>query len=262
MTSTTVHKQRAILARRLVNWLELPMIILSGIWVVLLLIQCIWGLNQTLLFLNNIIWLIFVLDFLLEFSVAPEKRKYLKENWITMLAILVPAIRIFRIFRAAQILGATRGFRLVTVLTSLNRSMMTLGKVLHRGGFGYVLILTLLVIFLGAAGMYGFEHKTDGGGLITYGHAVWWTSMILTTIGSEYWPQTAEGRLLCFFLSLYGLSIFGYIAGIFATYFLGKEYRKPETKDTETMAVFKNEIHELRKEIHQLRDKTAKDINP
>ena len=47
--------------------------------------------------------------------------------------------------------------------------------------------------------------------------------MLLTSIGSEYWPRTAEGRLLCFLLSLYGLGVFGYITASFASFFLGRD---------------------------------------
>lgn len=41
--------------------------------------------------------------------------------------------------------------------------MKALGASLSRGGFGYVLTLTVLVIFAGAAGMYAFEHAVSGG---------------------------------------------------------------------------------------------------
>jgi voltage-gated potassium channel len=30
--------------------------------------------------------------------------------------------------------------------------------------------------------------------IIDYGNALWWTAMVMTTIGSDYFPKTAEGR--------------------------------------------------------------------
>ena len=65
--------------------------------------------------------------------------------------------------------------------------------------------LTLLVTFVGAAGMFAFEQ--DAGGIDTYGEALWWTAMLMTTLGSEHWPQTGEGRVLCFFLALYAFAV-------------------------------------------------------
>lgn len=66
--------------------------------------------------------------------------------------------------------------------------MRALGASLSRRGFGYVIALTVLVTFTGAAGMYAFENETPGG-MKGYGEALWWTAMILTTMGSQYWRR-------------------------------------------------------------------------
>ena len=80
--------------------------------------------------------------------------------------------------------------------------MKALGGSLSRRGFGYVITLTVLVTFAGAAGMYAFENEVAGGPK-SYVESLWWTAMIMTTMGSQYWPETAEGRVLCVFLALY-----------------------------------------------------------
>jgi len=44
----------------------------------------------------------------------------------------------------------------------------------------------------------GFERDAlPQGGIDSYGTALCWTAMILTTMGSDYSPKTAEGRTLC-----------------------------------------------------------------
>jgi voltage-gated potassium channel len=66
---------------------------------------------------------------------------------------------------------------------------------MRRRGFGYVLALTLGVVLLGSGGMLAFESAGNvQGGFERYGEALWWAAMLMTTIGSGYWPQTAEGR--------------------------------------------------------------------
>jgi voltage-gated potassium channel len=50
--------------------------------------------------------------------------------------------------------------------------------------------------------------------------------MILTTMGSAYWPTTPEGRVLCIFISLYSMGVFGYFTAALATFFVGKEARE------------------------------------
>ena len=81
--------------------------------------------------------------------------------------------------------------------------MNALRRALERRGFGYVAGLTLLVTGLGAAGMLNFEPASEvHGGFTSYADALWWTAMLLTSIGSQFWPVTTEGRVLAVLLSL------------------------------------------------------------
>jgi voltage-gated potassium channel len=61
------------------------------------------------------------------------------------------------------------------------------------------------------------------GGFVVYWDALWWTGMLLTTIGSQFWPATTEGRVLAFLLSLYGLAVLGYLTATFASFFIGRD---------------------------------------
>ena len=47
--------------------------------------------------------------------------------------------------------------------------------------------------------------------------------MLVTTMGSEYWPQTADGRVLCLALAIYGFAVFGYVTAALASFFVGQE---------------------------------------
>jgi voltage-gated potassium channel len=140
--------------------------------------------------------------------------------------------------------------QLVRVVSSLNRGMKALGASLSRRGFGYVVALTLLVTFAGAAGMYAFENEAPGG-LHSYGEALWWTAMIMTTMGSEYWPQTAEGRVLCVFLALYAFGVFGYMTAALATFFIGRDAEDDgaELTGAKQLVALRDEMTALREEI-------------
>ena len=184
---------------------------------------------------------------------SAQGRFYLKHNWLAAISLLVPALRIFRIFRVFRLFRLARvgrGLSLLRVVSSLNRSMRALGASLSRRGFGYVIALTVLVMFTGAAGMYAFE-KVAPGGMQSYGEALWWTVMLLTTMGSEYWPQTVEGRVLCVFLALYAFAVFGYVTATLATFFIGRdaEHGEAELAGTKQLAVLRDEITALREEM-------------
>jgi voltage-gated potassium channel len=72
--------------------------------------------------------------------------------------------------------------------------------------------------------------------------------MLLTTMGSGFWPLTAEGRVLALLLSVYGFAVFGYITASFATFFIGQE-----AQDKEGEVVGVGEVTSLREEIALLR---------
>ena len=128
--------------------------------------------------------------------------------------------------------------------------MRALRASLQRRGFGYVILLTKVVVFSGAAGMYAFESGIPGG-LNSYGEALWWTAMIMTTLGSEYWPQTFEGRVLCYTLALYAFAIFGYVTATLATFFIGRdaESEEAELAGAEELASLRAEIAAMRSEV-------------
>ena len=194
--------------------------------------------------------MIFILNFAIEFSVAPGKLNYLKSNWLTAVSLIVPALRAFRIVRIVRVLSGRRGLRLIKVIGSLNRSMRALGTSFGRRGFGYVVTLTLVVTLVEAAGMYAFEKEAEGG-LESYGEALWWTAMVITTMGSQYWPQTAEGRLLCVVLALYAFAVFGYVTATIATFFVERDAESDESDvaSAASIAQIKTEIIALRSEV-------------
>ena len=246
-----LEKERTKLLQRVQDWMEVPMLVLALVWLALLIAEFVWGESTPFYVLGTVIWIIFIVGFLVEFVLAPEKIAYLKKNWLVALSLLLPALRIFRIFHAFRLLRLARvgrSVRLVRVITSLNRGMGALGASLGRRGFGYVVALTVLVVLAAAAGIFAFERHIDSGPQ-TYGEALWWTAMVIMTMGSQYWPETAEGRILCVILSLYALAMFGYLTAALATFFVGRDAENEEAELAGATA-----LDELRREVHALRE--------
>ena len=261
------NNERDEILSQLEDWLDGPVIVLGFVWLLLLVVELIWGLNPFLNALMYLIWGVFILDFVLRLWLAPNKLAYMRSNWLTALSLFIPALRIGRLVRVMHTLRAVRGLTLVSVIGSLNRGMRALRNTMRRRGFGYVMLLTLVVNLVAAAGMFAFEQPAevqavlgsspDSTGLQNYGEALWWTSMIMTTLGSDYWPQTAEGRLLTLLLSLYALAVFGYVTATLATYFIGRDAAQPPEEDG-SLASLQSEIAALREEIHSLREEMGK----
>jgi voltage-gated potassium channel len=239
--------------RQLEAYLELPMVLLSCIWLAMLVIDMTGGLNPLQERIVTAIWLIFVADFLTRLALAPRKSAHLRSNWLTAVALVVPALRVFRIARAIRLLRlarAARSIRLIRILGSVNRGMRSLAVAVSRRGFGYVLLLTLIVTVTGAAGIYNFEHSPGTEAFRDYPSTLWWTAMLMTTMGSEFWPKTAEGRLLCLLMSVYAFAVFGYVTAAIARFFIAQDNTRGRTDlDDRDLA---SQVRALRTQIDAL----------
>ena len=220
----TSAKHRWKLLEDLDEWLTVPMALLSLAWLAIVVWELVSGASALLETAGTVIWIIFIAEFLLRLALAPAKLPFLRSNWLTILALLVPALRLFRALTFLRAARALRGLRLVRIVGTANRSMNALRATLQRRGFVYVAGLTILVISLGAAGMLSFENAREvDGGFASYGHALWWTGMLVASIGTDFWPGSTEGRVLAMLLAIYGLAMFGYITATFASFFVGRD---------------------------------------
>ena len=254
-----IEHERSELLERIDNWLDTPMLILGFVWLALLIVELVQGLHPFFEVLAGVIWIAFILEFALKFSLAPKKLPFLKTNWLTVISLLVPALRIFRIARVllwTRTLRAARGLKLVRTITALNRGTQSLGSMMSRRGLGYVLALTVLVVLTGAGGMLAFEkHINHPAGLHDYATALWWTAMLITTMGTEYWPQTAEGRILCLFLALYGFAMFGYLTASLASFFVDRDAEINPARSGKGLQELHQQISEIRSDLRQLMNK-------
>jgi voltage-gated potassium channel len=231
-----LRQERWALLARLHGALDPVFVVLSAVWIALLIVELAGdGLPRSLEILVWAIWALFIAEFAVGLLIAPERVQYVRTRWLTALSLVLPAFRIlrlataFRVFRAARLV---RSVGLLRIATTVNRGLGALGQTARRRGLPYVLAATAIVVAVGAAGMAWFESPTttavSGGsqsardGFEDYGDALWWTLYVMTS-GAPTEPVTAEGRLLGWLLSVYGLAIFGYLTAILASHFVDRD---------------------------------------
>jgi len=231
-----IEQERESLLEQVHGAAESFMVVLSAAWIVLLVVEFAGdGLPPSLDAAVWVIWGIFLVDFLVEFTIAPNKRRYVRSHWLTVVSLVLPAFRILRVAFALRALRAARlvrGVGLLRLLTTINRGLASLRATAARRGLGYVIAATALVMVVGAAGMAFFEAPSSlsasaGPGaastrLQDYGEALWWTAYAMST-GAPREPETGEGRLLGWLLSLYGLGVFGYLTATLASHFIERD---------------------------------------
>ena len=236
------------------DWLEAPMLVLSFVWLLLVIAELVWRETRILAVFGTAIWAMFIIEFAVRFTLAPNKWIFARRNALTVIALVAPAFRLLRGLRFLWLARAGRGFRLVRIVATANRGMQALRASFRRRGLGYALGLTVVVVVLGAAGMLAFEPRSEvEGGFTSYGDALWWTAMLVTSIGSEFWPKTVEGRILCLLVAMYGFAVFGYITAAFASFFVERDAAAPgsSTVSAADLAALVAEVKTLRAELNR-----------
>jgi len=238
--------------------LERPMLLLSFVWFLVIITELVYATSPLLLSLGTVLWVLFVIYFGLRLAIVPKRWIFLKLNWLFVLAIVVPVLRFFPFlqrFPLSRALTATFGMQVIWMFASADQGLRSLRQAMGRRGSGYALILTVVVILAGAAGMLHFESKgPDPQGIHSYPKALWWVAMQLTNIGSGYRPMTSGGLVLCLGISIFAVAVFGYLTAVFAAFFIGRDAVDPRLAipNQASIAQLSGEIALLRKTIEDL----------
>src|ERR671933_3050331 len=99
-----LNQERWELLEHINTLTDKPMVALSFVWLLLIIVGFTHGLSRALQITSDIIWALFVLDFVLEIIIATHRRAYLRVRWLTAISLLVPALRMLRILQAIRLL--------------------------------------------------------------------------------------------------------------------------------------------------------------
>jgi voltage-gated potassium channel len=193
------------------RWSTIPLAVLALLYLALYSIEVLGDLAPVLFLdfvvVSDVIWGIFVVDFLARFILSNQKSRFLKANAIELISLVLPFFRAFRMFRVVIALGF----------------LSRVGKTLSARINIYVGLILPLLIYVCALGVYEAEHLAPGANIKQFGDAAWWAFVTLATVGyGDYYPVTLEGRMIAVFLMIAGLAFVSVIAVSVASLFVSR----------------------------------------
>jgi voltage-gated potassium channel len=200
----------------------LVLTVLSLVIMVALLLPLNAATIQLLRTYDNLICVVFLIDFGLNLSRSHPKRNYFVERrgWLDLLGSIPSlggAFKLTALFRLARL---SRLARIARLLRGQDRKELA-GDVLRNRG-QYAAFITILAAFIvltiASVLVLQFESKSPDANITTGGDALWWGVVTITTVGyGDTYPVSIAGRLTGVFVMFAGVGIIGALASILAS---------------------------------------------
>lgn len=164
---------------------------------------------------------VFSIEYLLRLVYAKKKLKYIFSFYgiIDLVAVLpfylalgvdLRSVRILRVFRIFRILKLARYNKAINRFSN--------AAVSAKEEITLFIILTAILLYLSAFGIYLFESEAQPEKFASVFHSLWWAISTLTTVGyGDVYPITMGGKIFTFFILIIGLGIVTVPAGIVAS---------------------------------------------
>lgn len=203
------------------------------------------GLSRAETIIDWIVYGLFVVDYFVRLFIAKNKKSFLEENIIDLIAILPfnSALRALRLARFVKLLRLAKLFRLGALS---GRFVKRSCRFLDTNGFKYVLMVCASAILLAAVAMTYFEH-------MGFPDALWWSFVTATTVGyGDLSPASGAGRIIACCLMLAGIGLIGSLTSTITSFFLrGSSQTCNSEKVNMALAVYEMLDDEERKQFRE-----------
>jgi voltage-gated potassium channel len=197
--------------------LDIPMAVLAVAWAALVTYELVvtGPPADELVLLGNIIWVIFIAEFIAKLVISGRPLRFLRRRWPSIFFLALPALRAFRMIRAVR---AFRALPAARVVGSSYRAIGT-ARSLFGSRIAYLAVTSAVVVFSGAQLLYLVEGE-GGGRDGSFGDALWWTANAAISGNQVFEPDTAIGRIIAVLLSVYAVVVFAAVAAALGAFFI------------------------------------------
>jgi voltage-gated potassium channel len=162
------------------------------------------------------LWGFFVVESVLLSWLVGDTRRYLRENWLN-LVIIVLGVTFFLGWEFD--VAILRILRLLIVFSLLVHVSGRVRKMLSRNELGTTLIASGIVIVMSGVIMAVLEPTID-----SPLDGIWWAWVTVTTVGyGDFVPTTVQSRLFASLVILMGIGLFAMLTATFAAFFISRK---------------------------------------
>lgn len=155
----------------------------------------------------GVAWAMFVVDFIVNVALAPDRRRYFVTHLHEFLIVLLPALSPLRLLQ------------FIAVLVIMQRAATNLRErvVYYTAGSA------LLLVVIAAIAVLDVERDAPGATITSFGNALWWALVTITTVGyGDFTPVTVLGRMIAAGLMVCGIALLSTGAGTVASWLLDR----------------------------------------
>jgi voltage-gated potassium channel len=217
--------------------------ILSLVDIVLLSVLRDQATQTVVYFLDFVLSVVFLIDFLVRLHRAPARSDYFfrQFGWADLAASLpFPQVKILRVFRLIRVARLLRRYGARNIAESLVRDRA--GSALFT-----LLFIAFLVLQFGSLTMLYVERSAPDANIKTASDALWYVVVTISTVGyGDTYPVTTAGRELGSFIILVGVGIFGTLTGYLANLFLSPQKERHPSEKPSTAAEVRQRVEQVK----------------
>lgn len=180
-------------------------------------------------------WAVFAVDYAVRLGLARHRWHYFVHHLVDFAVVVLPVLRPLRLLR------------IISLLELLQRAA---GERLRGRVAVYVIGSTTVLVGLASLAMLEAERAAPGANITSYGQALWWAIVTITTVGyGDKVPVSDMGHFIAVALMIAGIALLGTVTAWLASWLVD---RVADDK-AESDAVTKAELAALTAEVSALR---------
>jgi voltage-gated potassium channel len=211
---------------------------------------------------DNLICVIFLIDFFLTLRAAPKKSDYLIKDrgWLDLLGSIPSFGGVFRYAGLLRLARLSRLARIARLLRGQQKADLIRDVLENRSRYTAFITILLTIIILASASalVLQFEVQSPDAKITTGKDAFWYSIVTITTVGyGDYYPVTSGGRLTAMFIMFAGVGIIGVLASLLSSMLVGsppapEQEAVPAAADPGEVAAMRNELAAMRRLLEKL----------